>query len=144
MKRVLLLFLLLVVAGCDQTVTPNASAPNTEQSSSSNSNTVENDWPLDNPEKLAVITLDRIMDGTNPILYVTHDANDGGWQFLDGGDVTDQNAMVVSLRENTDHDATIKQLSDLPLGCALSGRPSANHGGGNYRHNENDKRTLVA
>ncbi|KAA5538877.1 hypothetical protein FYK55_25915 [Roseiconus nitratireducens] len=56
------------------------------------------------------------MDGTNPSLHVTHDEDDGGWQFLDGGDATLENAMVVSLRNVTDHDPTIKQLADLPLG----------------------------
>ena len=78
--------------------------------------TMENDWPFDSPENLAVITLDRIMDGSKPILYVSHDHDDGGWQFLDDGDVTEENARVVSLRSITDRDSTIKQLADLPIG----------------------------
>ena len=40
------------------------------------------EWPFESPRNLAVITLDRIMDGRNPILYVSHDEDDGGWQFL--------------------------------------------------------------
>lgn len=76
----------------------------------------ENEWPFASPQNQAVITLDRIMDGRNPILYVTHDQDDGGWQFLDGGDVNEKNAMVVGLCEVAEHDPTIRHLSDLPLG----------------------------
>jgi len=74
------------------------------------------DWPFDDPENLAVIALDRIMDGASPILYVTHDADDDGWQFLDGGDVAEENAMIVALRTVTQHDPTVLELSDLPVG----------------------------
>lgn len=73
-------------------------------------------WPFSDPRNHAVITLDRIMDGTHSILYVTHDADDGGWQFLDGGDVTEDDAMVVSLREIVEYDSTILQLGDMPRG----------------------------
>jgi len=74
------------------------------------------DWPFDDPENLAVITLDRIMDGSHPILHVTHDADDGGWQFLDGGDVAEENALVVALRSVAELDSTIRELADLPVG----------------------------
>ncbi|MGD1944362.1 MAG: hypothetical protein ACFB0G_23950 [Leptolyngbyaceae cyanobacterium] len=77
---------------------------------------MENDWPFDSPENCAVITLAQIMEGSTPILYVTRDEDDGGWQFLDGGNVTEENAMVVSLRRIADYDPTIKQLANLPVG----------------------------
>ncbi|WP_147867664.1 DUF2185 domain-containing protein [Stieleria maiorica] len=74
------------------------------------------EWPFESPQNLAVITLDRIMDGSNPVLYVTHDLDDGGWQFLDGGDVTEENAMIVGLSQVAEHDPSIRQLADLPVG----------------------------
>ena len=77
---------------------------------------MQDDWPFNTLEDCAVITLVHILDGSMPILYVTHDEDDGGWQFLDGGNVTAANAMVVSRRRMADHDPTIKQLANLPVG----------------------------
>jgi len=42
------------------------------------------DWPFDQLPNCAVITLRRIVFGSAPILHVTHDRDDHGWQFLDG------------------------------------------------------------
>ena len=42
------------------------------------------DWPFTDPENLAVFTLARVVRGESPILRVTHDEDDGGWQFTDG------------------------------------------------------------
>ncbi len=89
----------------------------TSQSPQLTSNeSIEGEWPFDSPRALAVLTLDRIMDGTSPILHVTHDEDDGSWQFLDGGEAAVANAMLVSLRQIANHDPTIKELADLPLG----------------------------
>src|SRR5947209_12602760 len=38
-------------------------------------------WPFAEPEDLAVFTLKRIVRGESPILMVSHDEDDGGWQF---------------------------------------------------------------
>lgn len=75
------------------------------------------DWPFRETENTAVITLRRIIDKTNPILYVVHD-EDGDWQFLDGGDVTEQDAATVSLKNVTELDPSVKSLADLPTGWA--------------------------
>lgn len=74
------------------------------------------EWPFADPKNLAVITIDRIVDGREPILYVSHDAEDGGWQFLDGGSVSEANAKVVSLLGMVERDATLRELADLPRG----------------------------
>jgi hypothetical protein len=73
-------------------------------------------WPFEDPPNLAVITLKRILDAEQPIRYVSHDLDDGGWQFLDGGDVDDEDAMVVGLGTILRFDATVGELADLPLG----------------------------
>lgn len=73
-------------------------------------------WPFADVENTATITLKRIVNRTAPILLVSHDADDGGWQFLDGGEVTEDDASVVSLREILELDPTIKDVADLPLG----------------------------
>jgi hypothetical protein len=74
------------------------------------------DWPFTDPENLAVFTLKRIIRGESLILRVTHDEDDGGWQFLDGGEVAVEEASLVSLRQMTRIDPSILELADLPLG----------------------------
>lgn len=73
-------------------------------------------WPFDIPS-LAVITLSRITDGSHSILYVVHD-EDGDWQFLDGADVTEEDAAMASIKNVIDRDPTIRELADLPPGWA--------------------------
>ncbi|MCZ8522251.1 MULTISPECIES: hypothetical protein [Paenibacillus] len=73
-------------------------------------------WPFEDPENVAVITIDRIMKRESPILYVTHDDDDGMWQFLDGSEVKEEEAHLLSLKEMVNIDPSLTQLSDLPLG----------------------------
>jgi hypothetical protein len=74
------------------------------------------DWPFTDPENLAVFTLKRIIRGKSPILRVCHDEDDGGWQFLDGGEVATKDAFLVSLQFITQFDPSVLELADLPLG----------------------------
>ena len=37
----------------------------------------QDQWPFDDPKDVAVITLNAIAKGGNPILHVTHEAEDG-------------------------------------------------------------------
>ncbi len=74
------------------------------------------DWPFSDPMDVAVITVRQIWPGMAPILFVSHDAVDGGWQFLPGTEVSEQDAMVLLLSEIVDLDETIRELADLPLG----------------------------
>ena len=94
----------------ETTLSPEASI--SEQESS-----MATDWPFEDPENTAVITLTRILDGSHPILYVVHD-EDGDWQFLDGGDVSEEDAATVSLKSVTERDSSILSLADLPVGWA--------------------------
>jgi hypothetical protein len=72
-------------------------------------------WPFDQPPNCAVITLRRIADG-GPILFVSHDKDDDGWQFLDGDSVGMDEALVVSLKSMLERDPTLRELADLPAG----------------------------
>jgi len=58
----------------------------------------------------------QVMDGRQPILLVSHDADDGMWQFLTGGEVQMADAMVVALEEVHSLDPSVGELADLPLG----------------------------
>jgi hypothetical protein len=66
---------------------------------------------------VAAISLRDVMEGRSPILLVTHDEDDGTWQFLDGRDNSDpDDAVVLCLEEVLQLDSSISQLADLPLG----------------------------
>lgn len=74
-------------------------------------------WPFRSPPDEAVITLKSILNEGKPILLVSHDKEDGGWQFLDGSaEPREEDAMVVSLHLMTRHDPSILELADLPEG----------------------------
>jgi hypothetical protein len=60
--------------------------------------------------------LRSILVGGQPVLLVCHDESDGGWQFLSGGPCETVDAMVVSLANMLQHDPTIGELANLPLG----------------------------
>ena len=63
-----------------------------------------------------VITTKKIMNKESSILFVSHDEDDGMWEFLDGNDVNEKEAVIVSLFEIVQIDMTINQIADLPLG----------------------------
>ena len=64
------------------------------------------------------ITTSQVMDDGWPILLVTHDADDGAWQFVNGRGDTDktESARVVEVEEVLRVDRSLIELADLPLG----------------------------
>lgn len=73
-------------------------------------------WQFDEPENVAVISLRQIVDGSEPILHVTHDSDDGGWQFLGWENAREEDVKIVALRTIVRLDSTVQELADLPLG----------------------------
>jgi hypothetical protein len=63
-----------------------------------------------------VIVLRQIVHGGSPILYVCHDIEDHGWQFLGWDDFDEEDAMVVSLASMLERDPSIREVADLPPG----------------------------
>ena len=81
--------------------------------------TIPASWPFSEPPDLAVITVAQVLREGVSILYVTHDEDDGGWQFLSSESFDPTDAMVVGLREMVEHDPSVSMLADLPPGwCA--------------------------
>jgi hypothetical protein len=74
------------------------------------------DWPFDDPEDTEVFCLTRILRGTCPLLLVTHEEDDGSWQFLDGEHVFEKDAAIVCLGEMVQFDPSLRELAGLPLG----------------------------
>lgn len=76
----------------------------------------EKPWPFDQPRNCAVITLKSIAFNGQPILLVSHDEDDHGWQFLDGGPFDTASAAVVALETIVKLDPTVLNIADLPPG----------------------------
>lgn len=74
------------------------------------------EWPFRDPQNVSVFTTSSVVSGKAPILYVTHDEDDGAWQFHSGEALTDDQPKVVSLAAIVKLDSTVKELADLPLG----------------------------
>ena len=72
-------------------------------------------WPFEDPPNTASITTRQVLDGS-PILHVTHDADDGGWQFLCGTTEDPADARVVGLGRMFARDPSLGELADLPEG----------------------------
>jgi hypothetical protein len=72
------------------------------------------------PENTACFTCEHVVNKSHPILYVSHDSDDGSWQFLCGTESHDgSNARIVGLKQVTEIDPTLNKLYDLPLGSEV-------------------------
>ena len=89
------------------------------------------DWPFADPPNVAVFSTRQVFRSGQPILHVSHDADDGAWQFHAGSTVAEADAMVVALQEVLAHDPSIAELADLPLGWfaerTAAGQPWVRH-----------------
>lgn len=77
-------------------------------------------WLFDDPENTASIACTHVLEGS-PILRVTHDEDDGGWQFLCGQAEAHETreGRVVCLACMVAKDTMLQELRTLPLGrCA--------------------------
>ncbi len=73
-------------------------------------------WPFDQPPNCATLTVRQVLDGLEPILLVSHDSDDHGWQFIGSTDASMEDARVVSLSEIVDLDPSVLEVADLPPG----------------------------
>lgn len=73
-------------------------------------------WPFDQPRNCATLTMRQVLEGSEPILLVSHDADDHGWQFIGSSDAAMADAKVVCLEEIVQLDPTVLEVADLPPG----------------------------
>ena len=74
-------------------------------------------WLFDDPPNVAVFTTKSIAFRQRPVLLVTHDEEDGAWQFLPReGAGHEKDAALVTLRSMIERDGTLAELADLPVG----------------------------
>ena len=74
------------------------------------------DWKFADDPHTRVFLSQTVHNGSEPVTYVSHDAEDGAWQFL-GDSMDDGGGPVIScFHHPIDRDASISELADLPLG----------------------------
>lgn len=73
-------------------------------------------WPFQEEKNVAAFTTKQIIEDNYPILQITHDEEDGGWQILCGTTNKPEDARIVSLYSLYEKDASIGEIADLPLG----------------------------
>ena len=73
-------------------------------------------FPFDELPNTAAITCCHILDENMPVLYVSHDEDDGMWQFLCGKSHDVSEARVVSLNSVFVLDNSIEKLAKMPCG----------------------------
>lgn len=81
-------------------------------------------FPFRDSADAAALTCCHVLDGV-PILRVTHDVDDGIWQFLCGSEHDASQARVISLQEAYALDASVGKLADMPCGCTAVRRGKA-------------------
>ncbi|MEX5832859.1 hypothetical protein AB3332_23045 [Ralstonia solanacearum] len=75
-------------------------------------------WVFRDPPNVAVIATRSVVFEQDWIAHVSHDLEDGAWQFRGSQTMQTQEseAVVVSLRKIVELDSTVKELANLPLG----------------------------
>lgn len=77
---------------------------------------MKGEWPFEEGSDTAAISQVQAMDGSRPILFVSHSSDDGLWQFLTGETATMADALVVGLGTVLKVDSSIGEVADLPEG----------------------------
>ena len=72
-------------------------------------------FPFKDKPNTAVITCVHILNEKQPILYVSHDADDRCWQFLCGREHSVEESKIVALEEIYEMDKSIKKNSKFGL-----------------------------
>ena len=73
------------------------------------------DWPFDQPPNAGAITVRAVLDGA-PILFVSHDEDDHGWQFLDGREPVVEDGRLICMADVLERDPGVAEVADLPPG----------------------------
>lgn len=75
------------------------------------------EYKFQDAENTVCFVCDHVLNKERPILNVTHDKEDGIWQFMCGqNDHDESNAKIISLKQATELDNTINDLYEMPLG----------------------------
>ena len=86
---------------------------------------VPQDWPFSDPPNFNAFTTRQVMKRDEPVLLVSHESDDGAWQFI-GRDWAEEDLVIVCLEHAVALDPALRELADLPRGWeAVRTRPGA-------------------
>jgi len=73
------------------------------------------DWKFPDDPHTGVYLSKTVHEGTEDVTYISHDLEDGAWQFL-GDTMSDPGGVLSCFHHPIDKDPTLKELADLPIG----------------------------
>lgn len=73
-------------------------------------------WKFPDDPHRKVFLSEAVGGGDEPITYVSHDADDGAWQFLGDSMAGDSGPVLQCLHQVVELDPSLIELADLPLG----------------------------
>jgi hypothetical protein len=73
-------------------------------------------WKFPDPPHARVFLSKAVNSNAEPITYVSHDLEDGAWQFLGDSMAGNDDPVVSCFHHPIDKDPTLNELADLPLG----------------------------
>lgn len=77
------------------------------------------DYKFKEPKNTACFVCNHVLEKNRPILFVSHDSEDGSWQFLCGeNDHSEENIRIISMEEATKLDSTVNELFEMPEGVS--------------------------
>ena len=75
-------------------------------------------YPFTDEPNTACIVCKHVLYEKKSILYVSHDEEDGCWQFMCGGEhESPDDAGVIALSEIYELDNSVSGIADMPCGC---------------------------
>lgn len=73
------------------------------------------DWKFETPAEGMAVTTKQVMAGAT-VVYVSHDSDDGAWQFHTADPLTEEDALLVTLGDVLEVHPSMVELADLPAG----------------------------
>lgn len=73
---------------------------------------MNDNWPFADPKNVATFTTCPVVKEHHSILRVTHDSDDGAWQFLEWDTPREEDARIVSLEGMTQIDPKFPNIED--------------------------------
>jgi hypothetical protein len=73
-------------------------------------------WKFLDPPHTRAFLSEAVHTGVEPVTYVSHDLEDGAWQFLGDSMAGDAKPIISCLHHPIDKDPSLNELVDLPLG----------------------------
>jgi hypothetical protein len=90
----------------------------------------------DSPHTLVFLSR-SVFSNAEPITYVSHDVEDGAWQFVGPGMTGGDKPVLSCFHHPIDHDPSLKELADLPLGWYAE-RATPEHPWIRHEHDEEE------